>query len=770
MGEWNLEGDARYPQIRVSQIASRTYDESDVFSAIRLRTLILAHVFAAHEIPAFFLESSPTYANPRFAYPIVIVFDLFDNFDDGLIPAWAGSYSWEWRPSELFDRQISDHLLRALTLLSYYRYAAFDPLYFTSFLLFPSRASILDPFLYQKVPVLRDRALRIRTVCQGGLDCVLGSRAPPAPGSFVLVPPHEHPLAVITATPTEIQAQTIARSPLSVPLPGAYVTLTRPPPLLHCLFPASPPQPEFTELCHFTGINVFQTTTEDLRQFFAERHASLGPPPLSASGGPLQSVLQDFPPTPDQILAEEVPDARLRLAVQRCLGRECAAPSQRAALTVPAPPKRVLPATGFLAEIGFGGARAPARFAAWAPFALERAGVPALIVNRAGLVTDLPATAVLERWVEDRVAPISGAKPAHFVAFFEHALSLGDVEAFMRELAHAYQQYGFGRMVPFRRGEAFRAVSPASVPAELGAFFAAQPLSEFQQQPVLAFVFAPHALVDVNAHVTFVPPRVLGRAGAREAGALAFEVYARIRAPESPLAAAKRPDPVTFKFQPPFLVRRVGDGLVIDCLLCLQSRLFIISDDIGSMLMTIPLVQASPDEHIVMVRKQIENLRARYQARGTLRKITLTLFGNGIASPLLAAIDAAFDGEVPVFTMAPAPAVQARFTEAFDDDAIAFGEIEQSVEGDIVEQPEAACFVIPRSYPAYQIAIYRGGDRAELAEFARRLSALSWLTVRPGAERRSVAWPPQLTTLVRNGRPSVLAVSRFEFLPSGDVI
>jgi hypothetical protein len=393
----------------------------------------------------------------------------------------------------------------------------------------------------------------------------------------------------------------------------------------------------------------------------------------------------------------------------------------------------------------------------------DRLGIPMVVVTRQGTITAVPANTVFAAWLSDRVGPISGPKSAHLIAVFEPPAVNADVAAFVAELAHAYHQFGLGRLLPLGRGDALRAAPKGGAGAALAEFYGARPVAEFQRYPVVALAFGEPVAGGVHAHVLSLRPRALAAATPVEIAALAFEIYTRMRAASGLEGTAA---PYSVRFQPPFLLRRYEDCISLDFLWNDAMRVMVVSDDIGSVLFaTEPM---PPGRSLDAARKVVENTREHYERAGCLRAVTLSVFADGIGDELMHAVVAAFGPECQVFAIFPAPAVQARFGEAFDDDAIVHEDGAQARNG--MCEPVAGCFVISPNHGAYKVAIYQGGGRDELVEYAKRVSALSWLTVRPGAEKRAVALPPQLVAMIRQSKTSVFDVARFEFLPSCDVI
>jgi hypothetical protein len=126
-----------------------------------------------------------------------------------------------------------------------------------------------------------------------------------------------------------------------------------------------------------------------------------------------------------------------------------------------------------------------------------------------------------------------------------------------------------------------------------------------------------------------------------------------------------------------------------------------------------------------------------------------------------------------LFAVCPAPAVQVVFKEAFDDDALIFTKREQCWQGEFVE-PVASGFVVSQHHPAYLCSLYvcheNEKPRVVLRDYVQNMSDLSWLSVKPGSEKRTIAYPPHICALLRKNHEDTLVVSRFEFLPSSEVI
>jgi hypothetical protein len=57
-----------------------------------------------------------------------------------------------------------------------------------------------------------------------------------------------------------------------------------------------------------------------------------------------------------------------------------------------------------------------------------------------------------------------------------------------------------------------------------------------------------------------------------------------------------------------------------------------------------------------------------------------------------------------------------------------------------------------------------------LMEYVKNMSHLSWLSVKPGSEKRMILYPPHVCALLRKNDSETLVVNRFKFLPSAECV
>jgi hypothetical protein len=246
----------------------------------------------------------------------------------------------------------------------------------------------------------------------------------------------------------------------------------------------------------------------------------------------------------------------------------------------------------------------------------------------------------------------------------------------------------------------------------------------------------------------------------RDLEALAFSVYARMRAPAQRMRKETQFPWELFRIQPPFLLRRFhDDGMSLHVLWDESAQRSFWSDDIGSILTSFS--NFSFDR----LRHSFESARLSFGQ--DLKHLTLTFFADGVGARNLRAVAQGIPG-VDVFAMMTAPAVQARFADEFADDVIAFDGPEVAAGGRQFERPTAACVVMSARLYAYRILSYNGGGQEVLRNHAVQMSRLSWLSVKPGFENRVVSYPPHMAAMLGHSHNSVFSIARFEFLPTGD--
>ncbi|OHT07592.1 hypothetical protein TRFO_05249 [Tritrichomonas foetus] len=762
------------------------------------RLLALSHSLAYKRIPAFFLQKSPTYSSFPTENSVVMVFDLNRAFNPDDLFNWCEYHRWNWIVTGPFQDALYDDFQRALNVVSYYEFERLKPLYFSSFLLFPGSDSISDPFLYQKIPIRRETTLCIRTSMQGSLDFIIDYRQPVEAGSYILVPPYEHPFYVVSSSDVTISMRSIDKSIINIDIQSTlFVLITHPCVILSKFFviesstnkfpqniPSKFDQDDYQMISNMNGneepgfdpVNFHDYTSEDIDNYLMSIFVENDTATSKTTEEIFETTVIEYPElTVDQILSQIVHDRAERKSILKCLGNGTL-PSKRVPLN--------LAVSTFLSffrfDFGFGDVKPPFHaqsLITGSTCTYERLGIPDILINHSGTLMSTPAASVVDQWEEQRYQPISGPKSGHFVVFCQSSIEASSARSFFVQFCNIYKQMNFGSLTPFPHDEAFHFVLYEEMPNTILSFFNKNPLSQFQQHPVLSFIVGP-PIYDKHflppSIISYVRPELIQTSSESEMRTLAFVVYSRIRnlkpCPYGMIAISPKDIAILFfgyRYQPPFLLKRQQKSMTFHIAWDERTKMSAWIDDIGSILHVIPNTDFS------RINGLLNDAKAMI---GIEMKFTLSILAEGISADLHKEITDVFHDtldNMTLFAVSPAPTVQVLFKEQFDDDAVIFAPNEQflqSESGSEYIKPYSTCYVVAHTLPAYSISLYsndvwKPGDSV-VFEYAKQMSHLSWLSVKPGSEVRTISYPPHICALLRKTAAPVRRVSRYEFLRS----
>ncbi|OHT09692.1 hypothetical protein TRFO_21310 [Tritrichomonas foetus] len=820
--DWNLDP-TRITEIPIIQIKFDPKILTDIHNSPPLRLLVLSHQIAYQGTPAFFLESTPPYSNQNDGQPVCLVFDIKKNFEDIFeFPFWATFEKWTWSPSFGFTPEFTDHLSRAITLLYFYYYQKFNPLYFTSYILVPAQEGIVESFLVQPVPVFRGNFIQVRNVVQSGLSSIVNPKAMPKVGSYILLPPNEHPLKISSISANQITAVTVNKTSITFEpnaSNGNYVLLTRPSLVIPKFFDShfinfnmnssksmnsglnsnqnqinsnfqqqnimTESQVDQQGYCQFKNLDIFNFNQKDIDNFYAQNFSKKKQQQKQESTEMLVSYLEDSNPTPEQIISEQISDHKIRRTILKAFNLIDCFPSKRSNLTCIV--------ANFLSyfrfDFGFSTVLPPQCgqiFEKTETVPYRRLGIPDVLINSNGNAFEVNALNLLQQWEKERFIPIFGPKDAHFIVFLENNLDISSVEAFMTQFCHTYTQHGFGKLTPYPRTNAYIPVPPNDMSKAVMSFFTSHPLIQFQQYPVLTFIVS-SPIFDIKfqprSFVNYIIPSKVQSATEDDMKTLSFVVYSRIRnfssEPNGKIEPLQYESAVMFfgfTYSPPFVLKRNKSKMIMHIAFDPISKLSIWINDTGTVL------SVYPNKEISDIANLMQQCKSMFAPSDIIEKFTVSILGETICSSLLHECDAFLPQGTELYAVYPAAAVRAHFDNEFADDVAIFDEQEISMglsihdqNGNLqtIEKPAAACFVLSQHHPAYKASIYRGSgiDMSNcLLEFVTQMSHLSWLSVKPGSDYRTISYPPHIAALLRKNNCSVFSISRFEFLPSNERI
>ncbi|OHS94042.1 hypothetical protein TRFO_39786 [Tritrichomonas foetus] len=774
--KWNLD-DIEIPSIEIIQISLLPQARDTSQYANNLRLLLLSHSIAYNGTPAFYLESPPGYSAYQTGNSVVIVFDFNHSFDNYQIDTQTfESHKWTWIATSELTNEFLDNFQRALALRSLYQFKKYNPLYFTTFIIVPGTEMLSDPFIYQKVPVRCGNVLRFRVIIQGSLDMLLNYTMPVQPGNYILLPPYEHLFSVVSSNSTSMTILYVDKTQprkTIIPSQQPYVLIAKPNVSLSNYFSnvVSNRSDLNESIRHFPPVDFMNYTKEDIESYFSSRFVD------DSEEQGVESRFEFAEPKGTEILYEQITNKEEREVISSIVGDDPQFPSHRCHLTL------ILASflSFFRFDFGFSKVKPPTNgqiLGSYSFINYERLGIPNILINNHGKLDDVPADRVIEQWEENRYLPISGEKSAHFVVFCQKSMNEKAVESFFNQFCHIYSLLGFGLLSPFPRFDAFYYTPTEDIASEIDRFFKSQPLSEFQEHPILTFIvsnpiydssFMPRTIIN------YVRPWSITSASEDEMKTLAFVVYSRIRlfspTPFGMIDIGTH-DTATlffgFRYQPPFLLRRNGNEMTLHIAYDPQTNLTAWMDDVGSVLHVLKLNSLSKVKELVqdaVSANQIDDA-----------KVTLSILAEGITSELNQSIQYDFRFDFPnykLFSVYPSPTVQIIIDEAFDDDAAIFANVEQAWEGEFL-QPLSSVYVVSHCQPAYHVSLYTKdawkSPESDILDYVRKMSHLSWLSVKPGSEKRTISYPPHICALLRKSCKETLVVNRFEFLPSTERI
>lgn len=773
---WNLDL-FEVPSVEISQITILPQvRESSEFSN-NLRLLVLSHSIAYQGTPAFYLEKAPSYSNFPTDSSVVMVFDYNHSFDTFQLDTSIFEIQrWTWIAEIQISNEIMNNFQRALALHSLYAFKQYNPVYFTTFIIIPGTPMLSEPFIYQKVPVRCGSSIRFRTLIQGSLDILLNYQIPASPGNFILLPPYEHLFNVVESTSNSMTLTYVDRTVRTLdPSEQPYVLITKPNVSLPNYFSnddTSKSDP-ISSVCNFPPVDFMDYTIDDINNCFDEgiNHSDVDDE---------QNTYFDFPdPTGKEMIDEQIADKEEKKWLSKYIGQnEPLFPSHRCDVT--------LIVASFLSffrfDFGFSEVSPPVHgrvLGSYSPIQYTRLDIPKILVKCNGHPLEVPADKVIDQWEENQYLPLSGPKPGHFVVFCQDNMDHKAVELFFTQFCHIYALLGFGELSPFPRFEAFYYTHAENIVSEINEFFKTQPLSEYQQNQLLTFIvsqpiydssFNPHSVI------TYVRPGSIESASEKEIKTLAFVAYSRIRIfKPQPYGRINLSDHDTaflffgYKYQPPFFLPRTGTSMTLHLAYEPHTGKTAFVDDSGSILHC--LTQYIPIEQL----KEMA-LDAVHASKVADMNITITILGEGITEQLISEINEKFSVSFPnfmLFSVYPSPLVQVVFDEDFDDDAIIYSTLEQQWAGEF-KPPLASCYVVSHEHPPYHVSVYTQGawksPETNIMDYVKQMSHLSWLSVKPGSEKRTISYPPHICALLRKSSMQTLVVNQFEFLPSTERI
>ena len=672
-------------------------------------------------------------------------------------------------------------------LLYYYKHYDLSPIYYSSFLLFSSTESWCDPFLLQFIPVRIGGRLRFRTLVISDIQIQIDCKTPIKDQTIILISPYEHPFFVISSDDAQITVQYVDKTIQTFTKSEIrFSRILKPSPSLFGAFydirtiksHISPSSETFSQICQ-NSIKSFMLSEEEINKFFEEKIESNYKNDMEQFQIE-SSEFKDLPPSIDVILTEQIQESKLRKRISKTLKPLCLFPSKKQDVRL-----NITPYNTFL-EKNYGTSKMsipnmPKSFYSKTSIQFIKIEIPNVIVAQKGQLFEISAKNVIKNWIPDMYRPISGPKNAHYVVFADSFLKENHTKQFLSHLVHAYSLLGFGQLNVFSKEAPFHFSNPEDVKSRVSLFISENKLLEFAIFPTIIFIIVDkeyRKFIRPNMYTIFIDPNDVNGSNFDYFKELSFHVYSQIRI-HSDIPSVEIIDIIKtfntqkfiptdiffgFRYQPPFLLQRVQENtLIIHVFWDPVSTESVWTDDTGSTL------------HVV----KMKNLLAIATVHDDLKKVftdiklilSIGILVESISPRMIEQIK--HIANINIYTITTAPYVQINYSSKTEEDSIIFTNYEQisSIpEGNT--KPLLNCFVVSRRFPAYQLSLYHTSNANQmdtLKSIATNLSNLSWLSVKPGSEKRTTGYPPGLNLLFQKMPANTSIVNMFEFLPFNDL-
>ena len=779
-GKWNLQTE-NYQFIKIYQIKLTINESIDID---KFRLLVLSHSLSLKQIPSVFSENSfLIFPNTTEKY-CVICFDIYNNFNNINLNELFLIDNFIWDFSINNFNFIINLFQYSLTNYYFYKFINYSPIYFSNFLYFEFFENISNQILFKPIPILNNKSLIIRIFIQENIYLESNYFNIPNINSFLLISPYPNPFLVLDSNKDLIHVKNVNEEYFTFNLNSIYyLKILKPNILLKKFFEFN--SEDFFELIKRNQkdkikSNIFSVENKDFINFEIKDIENFLLNQSYEKNSNLNFLIDFLPSHPTYLIYEIENNLNNQKILNQIFQKFNMFPNKYFNST--------LSISGFLSfirfDFGFSKISPPKfsnLFLNFSNFNFKNLGIPNVLVNQNGNLIEYPANLIIENWIENQFLPISGPKYCHFVVFIDksYGFTLENIQNYISQMKNLYNLLGFGNIKELSNDESYHFILSSSIIDSIDNFFKKKSLAEFQQYPIITFLisstvfnpsFLPHSIL------TYIRPNSILSSSSIEISAIAFITYCRVRffspSPYGMYSISSREPAVLFfgfRYQPPILLNRKTDNYILHFLWDNNNELLSCVDDIGSLL------------HVF----HCFNLNRIYDffldlidfLKDINLKITFSLFSEGISNDLYEEIIQKFSNIlniISIFSLFPSPYIQFLTDFNFIDDGIVFSNIESQFIINNLKIPLSSCFIISKNQPSYQISLYFTNNNLnfneELEFIAHQFSNLSWLSIKPTCELRTLSYPPHLSALLRKNNGITSIVSPFEFLPSTEKI
>ena len=414
------------------------------------------------------------------------------------------------------------------------------------------------------------------------------------------------------------------------------------------------------------------------------------------------------------------------------------------------------------------------------PIEYKELEIPNVLVNDQGRLAAVPATTVIDDWKSKRYMPISGQKSGHFVVFCDKSrdLSRSALETFMRQFCHHYNECNFGTLSEYPKCDPYHFATTSGLIDCIDKFFKTENVSEFQTVPILSFIFGQpiyNPSFSPRSILTYVRTGIVASADEEEIKSLAFVVYSRIRsmqpAPYGMWNLTTRESASLFfgfRYTPTFVLPRdETTPIYVNIGIDPQTKLVAWMDSIGSVL------QVQMIENLDILVSRMRDLKGLLDEPDVF--FSITILSDSLSQNYYNKLTSYMsEFNVAIYSCIPLNDIQVKLPPNIHGDVISFSSPEQHIARRCMEpkEPQAppltSCYVLNQFLPGYQINCYKTISKSpedSTYSFVSLMHKLSWLSVKPLCEKRTVAYPPHILALLRKNNANTDIVAPYEFLP-----
>lgn len=785
---WNLDPKhiIQMELVQISMIPQSTEIEVD---SEEKRLIILCHFLAANGIPALYLSKPPDYMNSNTNSRVVMVFDMDQKLRNIDLPYYVDTASTMFDFHRRRSKSMMFHFKRALTLVLLYKYFKYKPIYMTSYIIIPEGDDEWPgPIIVRHDPVILSDGLAIRTLVLGDIGISFRVNMCICRHNYILVSPYEQPFYVANLLQNNtLECKYLNGSTYRFSYSDEKIMiLLDPPPYLSKLYkgkiemPKAIPNPRLNQNIQiynksFRQYKVFHISMKEIDEFF-RRSKTLETKEPEKQEEPVtddqkDDIFIEIEPSIEDIISEFIIPHEVYGKLVSILDKYYLVPFDQHIPMMGNNPV-LLSMLSFTVKIR--SILSPDNFYNFTVFnnisRCIKLEVPTLCINQNGSSTNIPANDLFKFWENERLQPISGKKECFLVIIADRKLNHERVLDYKNNLQHVYNLYGLGTLRDSPKYDSPILIEKDYIEATISSMTQEDKLIEFRNYPLMVIVLS-DIISDIkhNLYIKFVMPNSneMQPEGIRST---AFVIYTLIRIHSNANIYGYKTIAnmskylrglLDYRYQPAYILLATSSDLVLH--LAWEPRIghAVIIDECGTMFANYEEITEA--KQISDIYQEIESFMKPIQVT-----MIIVILGEGLTQEQLTSYKQ-FLPRLQVYTIAPMPSIQTYYQDIECRDIFVFSSYEYSESEDIFQHPIETGFVISKKYTSYMINLYQHEQFVQpkdaIIDYAKQISNLSWLSIKPDFNERATAFPPHIAALLQTTKTDLYKFTPLDFLP-----